>query len=208
MAKDPKKAGAEPQVHPADGEAVGHACPICQTQIVRGEGVLECPSCGLTYHEECWKENSGCGAYGCEAAPETIKAKTEEVPAGGWGGEKRCPACGQKIKGAALVCIHCKAQFWTREPISRELWERREYTGAELDRVRNVMIVVFLASTCGCLFPITGALTAHWIWSGSGIYPYARLPASMQILLKASFGAACAWCVAFVLAMLSNLGHH
>src|SRR5947209_7729559 len=95
--KKPSRRQPEPRL--AEGEAVGRACPICQTQFVRGETVVDCLGCSLTYHDECWKENSGCGAYGCSEAPETIKPKADEVPDSAWGGEKKCPACAMKIKG-------------------------------------------------------------------------------------------------------------
>lgn len=40
-------------------------CSICQSPIQRVEATHGCPSCGLLFHEECWKENRGCAAYGC-----------------------------------------------------------------------------------------------------------------------------------------------
>ena len=100
--------------------------------------------------------------------------------------------------------------FWKAYPTdplmskkkAREQWERREYTGDELNKVRNVMILVFLASACGCLFPIMIGVDAHWIWGGGGVYPYVRLPASLQVLLKASFGAACVWAFILIVVML------
>src|SRR3954447_19166442 len=104
----PKKGEREPtpvEAHPAGDEVAGRACPICQTQVVRGESVIACPACELSYHEECWEENRGCGAYGCAEAPETIKPKVTDAQAVHWEGEKKCPSCRQQIKGQALVCI-------------------------------------------------------------------------------------------------------
>ncbi|HEX5245309.1 MAG TPA: FHA domain-containing protein [Tepidisphaeraceae bacterium] len=40
-------------------------CAICQSPMTQGEATHVCPSCGLVFHEECWKENRGCAAYGC-----------------------------------------------------------------------------------------------------------------------------------------------
>lgn len=192
------------RVRPADGELVGRSCPICQVQILRGEPTAPCPTCELAHHDECWSANDGCGAYGCKHAPDTIKAAvaTDDVA---WHGEKTCPECRQKIKAQALVCLHCKANFWTREPISRAAWEAREYAGDELPKVRNAMVVVFLASTCGLLFPLTGLFTGLWIWNDSGLYPYARLPETLRLLLKASFGASMAWLGLFLVIMAANL---
>ncbi|MEZ0227654.1 MAG: RING finger protein, partial [Planctomycetota bacterium] len=165
LPRRPAKKGDKPRApiepRPAGDEIAGRACPICQTQVVRGESVVACPACELNYHEECWIENQGCGAYGCAEAPETVKPKTDAGQVH-WEGEKKCPQCRQEIKAQALVCMHCKAQFWTRDPISREQWEKREYSGDELGKVRNVMVLVFLASACGCFFPFMIAIDAHW----------------------------------------------
>jgi hypothetical protein len=40
-------------------------CGICQSAIEPGEQTHKCPSCGLSFHVECWEENRGCSAYGC-----------------------------------------------------------------------------------------------------------------------------------------------
>jgi DNA-directed RNA polymerase subunit RPC12/RpoP len=41
-------------------------CSICQTPIEPGEERTACPSCHLTFHAQCWQENLGCSAYGCD----------------------------------------------------------------------------------------------------------------------------------------------
>lgn len=41
-------------------------CPICRDQIPSDSGqTIACPQCGTIHHQECWKYNQGCGAYGC-----------------------------------------------------------------------------------------------------------------------------------------------
>jgi hypothetical protein len=40
-------------------------CSICQWHTSNEDRVKVCPSCGLTFHEDCWNENCGCSAYGC-----------------------------------------------------------------------------------------------------------------------------------------------
>jgi pSer/pThr/pTyr-binding forkhead associated (FHA) protein len=40
-------------------------CSICQWHTSTEDQVKICPSCGLTFHEQCWTENCGCSAYGC-----------------------------------------------------------------------------------------------------------------------------------------------
>jgi hypothetical protein len=40
-------------------------CSICQWPTNTDDSITTCPSCGLTFHTECWNENCGCSAYGC-----------------------------------------------------------------------------------------------------------------------------------------------
>ncbi|HET6248275.1 MAG TPA: FHA domain-containing protein [Tepidisphaeraceae bacterium] len=40
-------------------------CGICHAPITVFDEVSACPSCGLGFHADCWKENHGCSAYGC-----------------------------------------------------------------------------------------------------------------------------------------------
>ena len=49
----------------ASALAVAELCSICQTPIESDEPKTECSKCGLPFHEECWRENMGCSAYGC-----------------------------------------------------------------------------------------------------------------------------------------------
>lgn len=48
------------------GTATDVKCSICQWAIGEREETHVCPSCGLKFHAECWKENYGCSSYGCE----------------------------------------------------------------------------------------------------------------------------------------------
>jgi hypothetical protein len=52
-------------------------CGICQSSIYPDESTTICPTCGLTFHAECWKENWGCAAYGCEQV-NILKPKEEQ----------------------------------------------------------------------------------------------------------------------------------
>jgi predicted amidophosphoribosyltransferase len=90
----------------------GRLCAVCQTAIALGEAVGRCPRCEAPYHRECWSENGGCAAYGCELAPQTVKAEEGAAPQTYWGQEEKdCPRCAQRIKVAALRCRHCGAVF-------------------------------------------------------------------------------------------------
>jgi hypothetical protein len=55
-------------------------CSICQTDIHPGEERTQCPSCHLMFHAQCWQENYGCSAYGCDQvnvlAPKTEASET------------------------------------------------------------------------------------------------------------------------------------
>ncbi len=123
---------ADLKIFVAGSDTAGKICSICQTAIVAGEHILYCPDCKLPFHKECWAENRGCSAYGCKSAPPTVKADASPgLVSTVWGGEKKCPSCGGKIKAEALKCRFCGAVFDTRELISREEFARREYDGAE-----------------------------------------------------------------------------
>jgi hypothetical protein len=64
-------------------EESDQVCSICQSPILGGDPIENCPECSQTYHAECWRENLGCAAYGCAqvnalAPPEP--EITEEAP--------------------------------------------------------------------------------------------------------------------------------
>jgi hypothetical protein len=76
-------------------ETVLRECAICQSSIYTAEKTTTCPKCGLVFHAECWQENMGCAAYGCdqvnalapkeeskpvEALPQPIVAELEPLP--------------------------------------------------------------------------------------------------------------------------------
>src|SRR5437763_261566 len=129
---------SEPQAisRPREQEAgpgiAGKVCSICQTGIIAGERVLECSFCGLPFHAECWDENRGCSAYGCQGAPKTVKGDVEAQPlTNAWGGEKPCPNCGKSIKASALKCRFCGAAFESRDVIGGKEYAAREYEGNE-----------------------------------------------------------------------------
>src|SRR5438094_9749118 len=59
-------------------------CGICQSSIYPSEQTTVCPKCGLVFHAECWQENMGCAAYGCEQvnalAPKEAEKPVEHLP--------------------------------------------------------------------------------------------------------------------------------
>ena len=54
-----------PAPHAARNARGEEVCGVCQSAISQFEETTSCPSCGLTFHAECWAENYGCSAYGC-----------------------------------------------------------------------------------------------------------------------------------------------
>jgi hypothetical protein len=55
-------------------------CGVCQSSIIAYEENTTCPSCGLSFHAECWAENYGCSAYGCSQV--NVLAPAQELAHG------------------------------------------------------------------------------------------------------------------------------
>jgi hypothetical protein len=192
----------------AGGKSAGKLCTICQTGIVAGERIVYCPDCSLPFHKECWDEMRGCSQYGCRSAPETVKSDTAApLTMTGWGGDKRCPACGRTIKAQALKCRFCGAAFDTREQITRAQYVRREYEGKEYVSVRNKIIAVFLVSATGCLSPVALILFAALIFAGRCIgIEYRRLPSALKAVAVVGFGIDCLLTVTMLLLVVLDRG--
>jgi pSer/pThr/pTyr-binding forkhead associated (FHA) protein len=67
---------APPEPTLFDDIAPPATCGVCQSLINSHERMTTCPSCGLTFHTDCWTENYGCSAYGC-AQVNALLPKTE-----------------------------------------------------------------------------------------------------------------------------------
>ncbi|HZK81697.1 MAG TPA: RING finger protein, partial [Humisphaera sp.] len=53
----------EPDVEQEQEE---RTCGVCHAPIAVYDEIAECPSCGLSFHGDCWRENRGCSSYGCD----------------------------------------------------------------------------------------------------------------------------------------------
>jgi hypothetical protein len=42
-------------------------CPYCMWELRPSQAAVACSDCGVTYHEDCWQENGGCGTFGCRS---------------------------------------------------------------------------------------------------------------------------------------------
>lgn len=56
-----------------------NVCGICQWEIESDDDPHVCPSCGLHFHTECWRENKGCSSYGCDQV--NVLARPAGTPA-------------------------------------------------------------------------------------------------------------------------------
>ena len=191
----------------AGAKTAGQKCAICQTSIIAGEHIVYCPHCSLPFHKECWDDNGGCAQYGCPGAPATVKAEPPPMSSNAWGDEKRCPACGKTIKGQALKCRFCGADFGTREVISHVAYASREYTGADYTSVRNKIILIFLLSATGCLAPVGLILFLVLIFRGRlGKMEYRRLPSSLKAVAALGAGISGLLLLIFLLVVALDAG--
>jgi hypothetical protein len=180
----------QPTAYVAGADAAGAHCSICQTNVIAGESMVNCPHCSLPFHDECWRENRGCSSYGCKAAPPTVKPdRPVQQMSNVWGGEKKCPSCRKTIKAQALKCRFCGASFDTRDAITRDAYASREYEGQEYLAARNKVIGLFLLSAAACLSPIALVLTGVIIFGGKGAgIEFRRLPSALRAVLRCAFG--------------------
>lgn len=94
---------------------VGKICPFCKTEILEGDSVKVCPSCGIPHHEGCWEVNGGCTTFGCSqqtygeqnADPAQV-CRNCGTPLGA--DQAFCPNCGTpKAPPRPTVCSNCGA---------------------------------------------------------------------------------------------------
>lgn len=192
----PEEATLGPEPGAASGEeaasAVGQTCTVCQTTIAAGEAVVFCPECQLPYHGDCWRENGGCAAYGCDQAPKTVKPaepQGDEVSRRGWGDSKKCPYCGETIRAAALKCKFCHEVFETAEPITRADLRKVEAAKQRSGSDRGKAIVYFIFSVLSCFAPITAMLGAFWMFYDRK--KFGTMDLTSRVLVGAGFAVSC-----------------
>jgi hypothetical protein len=131
------------------------SCPICQSPIVEGDAVVNCPQCEQVHHLECWAEIGGCGTYGCKQAPALEKAPATSPPLSAWGDTKKCPVCGETIKSIAVKCRYCQTTFGTSDPLTlRDLHRRDERKKGQQGLATTVYVLFGLSIVFICFPPL------------------------------------------------------
>ncbi len=178
-------------VHEAEAEQ-GRACAICQTPIARGELIVACPSCEAPYHADCWQENGGCGSYGCALSPSQVKEDGPQEGSSYWGQEdKACPACGKRIRLAALRCRHCGHILPSRAPDATRA--RPPSTGA-------AALVLFVLGLLPCSAPLALVVGGPLLFFGWG--RARRWPATRRAMAVTGVIAAAVVTLLLVVAVL------
>jgi hypothetical protein len=63
----------------------GSGCPYCEHEVVVGDPILVCQSCGTVHHRNCWRTHNRCGSYTCAPARRDLKTGDQA------GAETRAP---------------------------------------------------------------------------------------------------------------------
>lgn len=184
-----------------DGSAQGRMCGVCQTPVQVGEAAGVCVLCETLHHEECWRENGGCSAYGCAAMPDTVKDGDDHASSTYWGQEtKQCPACGREIKVAALRCRYCGQLFADRTP---EGGVARAAKPPPSTRTSVWLLVLALVPVTAPLALVWGSV--WWLTDRTGIR---ALPSTSRIMLVLALivSAVCTVVLAIAAGLHSLLG--
>lgn len=159
-------------------------CSICYTVVSQGEQVTTCPDCQTEYHQTCWDEIGGCGAYGCKRAAMAEKPPVPVLVGAGWGDTKECPSCDRQIGSSLLLCS-CGARFPWADPMTRAEYQREVAREGAIKRSRSALIWMFMFTLIGITAPLVGPL--------AGVYAYRRrkqLAGTGGAYLAMGYGAA------------------
>lgn len=80
-------------------------CRECWKSITADQPAIQCPSCGVFYHQSCWNKNGGCIAADCgyRGAPVAVAPAQEAAPAP----QHVCRKCGTPFVSNQYVCTVC-----------------------------------------------------------------------------------------------------
>lgn len=83
-------------------------CAFCASSLpLDGTGIHRCSRCKTPHHIECWKENGGCGVFGCSPAPRNSGGSNLPAARSKGPDEKFCSECAAVIRAKAVICPSC-----------------------------------------------------------------------------------------------------
>jgi pSer/pThr/pTyr-binding forkhead associated (FHA) protein len=130
-------------------------CGICQSGILFNEKTTTCPSCGLTFHDDCWVENRGCSAYGCPQVGILDAKKPEAMEAGGEGEDDDAAVAAE----AAAVEREAAKSYAVKAPMP---WEH-------ITLAASAVCVIVSAFTFGVPSFVVGAGTMYYLSKKPGV---------------------------------------
>jgi len=138
-------------------------CAICQSPVLEGAEIVNCPECHVQYHAECWEENRGCAIYGCKMVPAVELRSGMEIPPSYWGCEnKPCPSCGAEILAAAIRCRHCGATFSSAQPENAQKYRERIQNATVIPKLRRQAVWFFIFCTLPFTAPVSAVIALCW----------------------------------------------
>ena len=158
-------------------------CAICQTPVAVADEAAQCPDCAAPYHAECWRENGGCGVYGCAQVPQTENRSGLEIPVSYWGQENKfCPVCQAQILAAAVRCRMCGTNFGSARPQDSDEFSQRAQLSARAPALKKKVGWMFALCVLPCTSPVASIVGA--IWYAARRREIAALPALYAALSK------------------------
>ena len=135
---EPQPAAAAPQGAPrpapvvrANRAVAGKPCPACGREVMLGDEIVACTTCGEASHAACWEARGGCASPAC-AQGQAPSPQAEPRPTPLQGGTIPCPACAEQIRADAKVCPYCSepldasSEEW---PMPREFQAKSGFFG-------------------------------------------------------------------------------
>lgn len=101
------------------------SCPVCKKKFKDGDDIVTCPSCGASYHRECYHKEGQCiftdkhGSGFEYKSPESIEAAKEAYshtfePPAGTGAGIVCSNCGTANDSRNIFCEKCGNPLYTK----------------------------------------------------------------------------------------------